>query len=1181
VTARNSINGFTYTTTTNAAGLYTVSSLPPSTYTLTVAASGFRTATRPGITLVVNQHATVNVGMVIGSPSQTVTVSGAAPLLEAQDATTGQTVGRELIDDLPLVGRSVYDLVYLSPGVNPAAGHAVTYGEADNNFSSNGGREDQADILVDGVSTSAPENNTTMLLTLYTPSVEAVQEFKVEQNEFSADKGYSGNTVVNVVMRSGTNQFHGDVYEYLRNNALDANNWFNNRAGIPLATSRENDFGFTFGGPIQRDKTFFFVDYEGTRTASADSYAAGVPSAAERAGDFSEICADNGGTFSSKGECSAAAGQLWDPYSAIYNSKTAKANDTATIPDNNMANYTSPGSPLLVGTPYQPAATPGNLIDPVAAKVMSYFPMPNLNVGTSAYNPYDNWAGAGATTSLLDQGDIKIDRQISDTTHFSARYSMNDHNSLPPDPWGNALWNASTGPDTYGIVSTVVQLTHNFSPTFLLNASLGYTRDAENRLGVAAEYPQFNSISALGLPSYMGDSGVDIAPAIDISTDYKAVGTYSIGEDTSSILHYNEEVYDVPVGLDKISGHHDFKFGGEMRVTKDDFSQPGEPGGKFSYSYTTTSQLSTTGSGGDAMASFLTGLATSGCYQYFIAVATQSWDYAGYLQDNWHVTPKLTLNLGLRYELPLPRTERFNRGEWLNPTILSPLSDKVSLSSSAAAVFSDAGLPVPNLSTLYGGMQFVTSSGRYVVNPDFMGGWQPRFGLAYHLTPNTAVRGGFGIFDFSTDYTSSGTGAGGFDGFSQTTSLLTTYESNGYTPFGRLSNPWPNGFVVPTGSSEGLSTELGVSAQGFLRDENAIPYDETWNLGVQHQFGSVLVDAEYVGTKGTHLYWGEGNGLDYLGPWVQSAISAQVTALNTKIANPFYGVITTPSCSICGSTLSAYELLRPHPQFSGFSSLDPPWANSIYNALQLRVEKRFSRGLEFLADYTWSKAIDDATVGGSNTDFEGGTAPAAQDPNDLELEQSISEYDIPQVVSFSYIYQLPFGRGEHWGRAWNRFTDAVLGGWQTQGFWRFDDGQPLALTLETSDSLPTYGAQRPNLVGALTKNNGSETSMVSQYFADPQVAVTPPAFTLGTASRTLGSVRAPGTQDADLSLFKNFSIRKLGENGRLQLRIETFNAFNDVQFSAPNTDVGESTFGEITSQANSPRQVQVAAKLYW
>ncbi|MGH9401862.1 MAG: carboxypeptidase regulatory-like domain-containing protein [Terriglobia bacterium] len=1197
VTATDLEKGFIYSTTTNTVGRYTFGSLPPSSYKITFAAQGFQAAVRTGIALVVNENATVNVQMKLGGGTQAVTVTGAAPLLQAQDATTGQSVGRNLINDLPLVGRSVFDLAFLSPGVSPAPASVFGPNTMANNWVSNGGRNATADILLDGVTVTAPEQNTQFLNPLYTPSVDAVQEYKVEQNNFSADKGFSGNTVVNVILRSGTNQFHGSAYEFLRNSSMNANNWFNDRAGLPLAAGRNNDFGFTIGGPIQKNKTFFFGDFEGRRDANSGSFSAGVPSAAERNGDFGEICKDNGGTFNAAGACSAAAGQLWDPYSGLYNSSAGQRNLQTIIPFNNMAAYTSPGSPLLAGTAFQLPATAGNLINPVALKMLQYYPSPNLNVGTSAYNRFDNWAGTGASTDGSNQFDIKGDRQISNVTHFDARYSMVLGHSIGANPWNNPLNTDTQGPIQNGTDSAVLNLTHSFSPTLLLTASYGWTRFSSYTLGVDKSFPNFNPITSLGLPAYFGTSGINASPTIYIDGGYTYVGAESLGAQAWSVLHYALETHDLLASLDKMSGRHELKFGGEMRVLKDDFEQPGVPAGMFEFSQTGTSRTPNGGTGGDGLASFLTGVGGPGSwgqYEIPLTIATQNFEYSAYFQDNWHAASKLTLNLGVRYDLYMPSTERHNQQEWVNTTAANPLSSLgLSLAPSAAADIAKTGQVSPNLSNILGGLQFASSGNRYSIDPAYTD-FSPRFGFAYMLPHNTVLRGGYGIFYSTPDYTAHGTGLGSEIGFLQDTGWLTTYQGNGYTPWGSLSNPFPatnatsanpfpnaiGGLLLPPGSSQGLSTDLGTGISGYLRSWNQVPYEQTWNFGIQHQFGGVLVDAEYVGTKGTHLYYAQAGGLSYFGPSIESATPAQIQALNAYVPNPFSGVITTPGCGICGGTVQASQLTRPYPEFNGFGGVNPPWANSEYNALQLRVEKKFSHGLEVLANYTWEKTLDDASVSGSNTTWLGGTAPVPQDPNNLRAEYALSEYDIPQVLTFSYVYQLPFGRGQRFGAGWNGVANAILGGWQTQGLWRIDDGQPLELTSNSSTPLPTYGAQRPDLTGRLKVNNCSETCFLNQYFANPQVAQEPANYTLGTAPR-VSNVYAFGTNDADLSVFKEIPIKKLGEGGRAEVRIESFNTLNHVQFGRPNTVVGQGSFGQITGQANTPRELQLGLKLYW
>src|SRR5215472_3580266 len=373
--------GFSFKSITDAMGRYVLRNLPPSNYSLAVEVPGFRAYKRTGITLDVGQNAEADVSLEVGTASQSVEVAAAAPLLSTQDSATGQELNRTFINDLPLVSRSVYNLATLAPGVTQPPNSTFGLNAGAVNFISNGGRNSTADVLLDGISNTNYENNSGITTVLYAPSVDAVQEFKLQQNNFGADIGFSGSTVINMVMRSGTNSFHGSVYEFLQNYDLNANNWFNNLNGVKKAPSRKNLFGATVGGPIRRDRTFFFFDYQGTRTRSTSTVRAGVPSAPERQGDFGELCGYAGGIFDSAGMCSKGAGQIWDPYTGVFDASKGGAVRTGYIPFNNMATYMSPGSPKLDGTGYQLPARPGNLIDPVAQKMMQYYPMPNIAVG--------------------------------------------------------------------------------------------------------------------------------------------------------------------------------------------------------------------------------------------------------------------------------------------------------------------------------------------------------------------------------------------------------------------------------------------------------------------------------------------------------------------------------------------------------------------------------------------------------------------------------------------------------------------------------------------------------------------------------------------------------------------------------------------------------------------------------
>jgi len=1151
--------GFKYSATTNSEGRYILRNLPPGKYSLTITATGMRPHTQAGIILTVGQNAQADAHFELQGTAETVSVMETAPLLQTQDASTGQIVDRKYINDLPLTSRSVYNLAQMAPGTSQPAGGSFGLNASSVNFISNGGRNSEADIVMDGASQTNQENNSGITNALYTPPVDAVQEFNVQQNTYSAEIGFGGNTIINVVTRSGSNQFHGSLYEFLQNSALNANNWYNNLAGVAISPKKQNQFGGTISGPIRKDKTFFFGDYQGTRTRSQGTARAGVASAAERQGDFGEVCTRNGGSFDSSGKCSVASGQIWDPYTSTYSASLGGAVRSSYVPFNNLATYVSPGNPNLVGTPYALTAKAGNLIDPVALKMMQYFPLPNLGVGTSSYNYLNNWIGANGSRSNDDRFDIKVDHRLSDASQLSGRFSHSVGTSEGVNCFGNIADPCTQGPNNGDAYSAAVNFNHTFNSTLVLSLSYGYVRSFSYTHGVAQDFKDFNPVATLGLPQYMLTSGYIATPNITLGNGYQAVSSQNLGSQTYSILQYPLDTHDLNASVNKVKGKHELKIGYEARMHRISFLQVGNPEGQFNYTQTGTSQTPSGSSGGDALASLMVGFAQGGNgYGVDVAVTTQNFAHAWYFQDNWRPTSRLTVNLGVRYELTLPRTERYNRMSWIDPNVASPLQ-------------------VPGMPNLKGGLDFATNGDRAPYNVDPMN-FGPRIGIAYRTKGDIVIRTGYGIFYDSIKGAASGTGGGGFTGFNWTTPLLLTYQSDGATPWGRLSNPFPQGIQLPPGSSQGLLTGLGLGISGPIKTWNNTPYMQTWNFGLQRELkGSILLDVNYLGSKGTHLYFGGAGSLNYLGSWVETASSAQITQLNTKVANPFYGIITNPASSLSSATVTYNQLLKPYPQFSGFSGPDPPMANSIYNSLQIRVEKRFSKGLQLLGTYVFSKSLDNSSVACSCTTWLGG-ATSLQDPNARYLERSVSQFDIPHVLQFSYVYQLPFGKGKQLGSNWHGVVDSVLGGWQTNGLWRFDDGMPLALSVSTSQALPTYGSQRPNLLGALTRNNGS--NWLNQYFADPQNAVTPAPFTLGNAPREIATARAPGTSTSALSLFKQFPL-PIREGSQLEFRLEAFNALNHPQFSPPNLTVGSSAFGKVTGQANSPRQVQLGLKLYF
>jgi hypothetical protein len=408
-------------------------------------------------------------------------------------------------------------------------------------------------------------------------------------------------------------------------------------------------------------------------------------------------------------------------------------------------------------------------------------------------------------------------------------------------------------------------------------------------------------------------------------------------------------------------------------------------------------------------------------------------------------------------------------------------------------------------------------------------------------------------------------------------------NGDGVTPWGRISNPFPTGLLMPSGSSLGVMTNLGLGVAEPTRNMGTIAaYSQTWSGGLQYELrGGWLVEANYIGTKGTHLFYYGSGSLQYLGPWVeQEATNANLrAALGTYVANPYYGVINTPGCGICGSTIQVGHLLEPFPQFNGFAQTDWPVANSIYHAFQLKIEKHMSHGLNFMATYTNSKSIDDASLG-TSTAWIGGFS-SLRDPNDLKLERSLSEWDLPQVLQFHYIWQIPYGRGRHWGGGVNPVVNYILGGWQTSGMWRFDNGQPISIGVTGATSPWGYAASYPDMEARLRRNPKSEW-LTEGYFANAaQALIVPPPYSIGNASRVQPNLRVPGTSNATLAIFKDIPLNKMREGSKLQFRMEAFNALNHPQFGGIGTTFGTGTFGDVTAQVNTPRQVQMGLQLYF
>jgi hypothetical protein len=1152
--------GFTFNAISDSSGRYLFAAIPPGLYTVSAEVQGFQKAIHKDIKVNVTENATANLTMRIASASETVQVEAQSQALATEDAVTGEVVNRRFINNLPLVDRYVMDLTYLAPGVTNMDDQCPNCGGT--NFVSNGSRGASADILMDGASITNFEPNGGVTQAVYTPSPEAVEEFKVQQSNFSAEYGFSGASVINMITRSGTNSFHGSAYDFIRNQMTDANNWFLNSQNIPIPPVHRHNYGGTIGGPIIKNKTFFFFDWDGTRASSLNNYFAGVPSAAERGGDFGEVCTSNGGTFDVNGLCSVPQGQIWDPYTGSFQSPAGQpsgAYRSGYIPFNNLATYTSPGNPNLNGTPYQLPNVAGNLIDTVAQKMMNLFPLPNVSSGSL----YNNWAAGGAGRSYNDQYDLKIDHRFSEKDTLSVKYSQQWSHNTSYNCFKNFADPCSSGPSHSTAHLFAITETHVFSPTLVLTTTLGFTRGA---MLIDAYDKSLNAdpLGALGFPSYLQTNGFLGVPPMFIGGGYFSAAFTNIGQDPYGNYKQGQDTGQLSAVLNKIRGKHDLKFGFEGRLHQQNYIQTNAPLGYYNFDNLGSSQCPTsdpTVCGGDGMASFMMGNFSSGYYEIQFEPATQNFQYAGFVQDNWKIHPKLTLNLGIRYDVNLPRTERHNRMNWFDPNVASPLV-------------------VPGLGALHGGDVFVTPNER----TNWVTDWkdiQPRFGLSYLLTPKTVVRGGYGIYFSQNRSGANGLLSYGSQGFNQYTNMITTYQNDGATPYLHLSNPFPNGLIQPAGSSLGLMTDVGFGTIGPLRTGAAArtPYEQTWSFGIEREVGwGTLFSVQYVGKKGTHLYFSGTNNLNILGPATDSMSPAQIAALTNYVSNPFAAVITDPNSTLSSPTVQAFQLQLPFPQFTGVTTDVQPIANSTYHALQLTVEKRYSNGLQLSANYTWSKSIDDASTYDDNVTWLG-SFTSLQDPNKPWLERSLSTFDIPHVVKLNYSYDLPFGRGRALMNSAPRWVDLILGGWRTNGVWTIQDGRPLSFTLLNGGTpIPTYGAQRPDLVGTAKRSYGPESNWLNNYIADPSVFQFPDPYTLGNAPRAIGSIRTPFYFASNLSIGKEFGLSSKFEAMKLELRLEAQNAFNHPVFGAPNTTVGDPSFGTITYTTVGPRQVQLALK---
>ncbi len=1089
-------------------GLYRASLLDVGTYDLEAEKAGFKKLIRQGVFLPVGETITVDLTLDVGVLADTVTVSAEGEQLRTETGSVGSTLESRNVQELPSIGRNPYVFVSLITGiqytgdptyVNPwdASGPSAFVA---NGFGSGTGATSGAGstsmFYLDGVV------NLRMDAVSFSPSPDAVEEMRAQTNAFDAEYGHSAAAFINVTTRGGTNQFHGTVYDYLRNNFLNANDFFSNRSGLGKAEFHQDDYGGSIGGPLSlpklyrgHDRTFFFFNYEGTQLRQGGNTQEIVPTALQRAGDFSQTVNTKGQAFS-----------IYDPYS----STTAR-------------------------TPFPGNVIPKSELDPVALKVLNFYPLPNL---TPAPGTLQNFVGNGVSSGVSSRKwnsfITRVDHRLSDNKSLFFRYGWN-HRTDTTIPY-------------YGIPGADTEL--GDADGFFrgnANGAAGYTWtiDSHNVLDIRASVVRYGEgnventlgmdLTTLGFPaSFAKSTPYPLFPTITMSDG----DVYNLGGgNTPSKLYINE--LSPQVGIHSMYGRHALKYGANFIGMQYNNFSPSHSGGTFSFnrSFTQGPNPTTAGSlSGFDWASFMLGTPGSGSVDFNAVPAYEVKYFGFFVHDDFKVSDRLTVNAGIRFSHEGPITERYNRGDsGFDPNVAPPFA--------AAAQAAYAASPVPQLSqfVVKGGLGFLGVNGTpsgYLSVPALY--YEPRFGLAYRISNRIVWRGGYGIFIAPNNQSNFQN-----NGFSLTTSMITSLNNN-VTPYNTLSNPFPSGVTAPPGASGGLLTGVGTGVNGGLAAIGSVPafkdgMNQQFSMGFQFVLpGQISLETSYVGNNVQHL--AISRNIDQY-PVADLALAS---ALNNKVANPFYNLVpgnTTSTFSV--NTMPLSQLLTPFPQYSGVTESSLPLGRSHYNSVQLMAHKRFTEGLTLSVAWTFSKYMQ-------NT--------AYHNLDDASPESVISGSDRPSDFVVSGMYELPFGKGKKLIKTANPFVNRVVGGWQVSWTGTYTSGQALAFS----------GAERVS-----TSSDNPHT--VLRWFDTSQFVVQP-SFTVQHLSSAVASVRGPGIGMWHVDLSKQIPIT---EHVKFKLEAQAFNFLNTPFFGNPNTTVTSASFGQITGlySGSASRNVQLAARV--
>lgn len=1111
ITITELATGQIYKLDTAAGGDYTRPALPPGTYTVTAIAPGFQGASQQNVVVTAGGRVGIDLTLQVGSVSQAVAVNAEAPLVQTESTELGAHLDSKAVTDLPLGGQRVFTyLARLSPGVVPGESgrDANTGGMSVDGVRSLG----QNNYLLNGV-----DNNVNVIDFLngasfvIGPPPEAIGELQVLTSGYNAEYGRAAGGVINVNLRSGTNQLHGGLWEVFQNEALNANSWQNNNVGAPKPIFRQNQFGAAAGGPIIKNKLFVFGDYQGTRISDVNR--AGfitIPTQAEIHGNFSRLLGARIGTDALGNPI--LQGQIYDPRS----------------------NQTIGGQ--LYRTPFPGNIIPANRFDAAAAKMLALWPAPNQAVSATGYPQNDEFfSSPGKNTT--DSGDLRVDFRLSEKNSFYGSLSVNDNTTASKQVFAQGLGSAGfTGGDTQATQTKNFQVgyTRVWSPNIVSESRVGITRLATSIIGPDGSAGDlFKSFGVAGF-----DPTNDVAlngglPGINVrdGTPYQSFGA---GGYQPMTMHSN--VIDLIQNVAVSKGAHSFKFGAELRLVQYPFVQVSDPHGDFNVTRNSTAYPSgaLSNSTGDPIASFLLGIVDTGTISTTNESKSAKRTWGFYAQDDWKVNRRLTVTLGLRYELfsPTYATDgRQSNFDFTTATLYIPPGPD-----------QNAPLP-PNFATSYPN---VTVSRGQVSK--YMFPWDktdigPRIGFAYKLQEKTVVRAGFGIFYGGEENLGGDGNLGLSPPFNTTINLTNTAGTFGINPF--LSGGFSAGFPTNVFNLAAPVVFTGI-ASNFRS-----PAVQKWNLAVQRELpGAIALEVAYVGNHQIHQI-----------------------ALDTANACPNSG-----SPAAIKDPIGYCNANRPVANI-GPGRVTNTNAVGSYNALTVKAEKRLSQGLEFISAYTWSHAISDACTpltfpnGCSGPGTGGPFYRGSPDPLNQRSGYANALWDIRHNFTTGFTYELPVGVGRMMGSNMNAIENALIGGWAFGGIVTIRTGVPLTLSYGGCQGM--WAICLPDVVKGQDANAApSGGRSAAKWFNTAAVVAAAPGT--GGDSGTF-NISAPGNSTFDASLFKTF---RFNERFNMEFRTEAFNLFNKTQLGQPDMNLQDSSFGSIT-QSTGERHIQFSLRLHF